>query len=452
MARTQSRHFFFPEALLADGWCSDVSVKTDEHGIIETISVNANPLDAFVVSGPVIPGMPNVHSHAFQRVMSGLTESGSEGDFWGWRESMYRIANRITPDQLRVIATQLYSEMLRAGFTSVGEFHYLHHQPGGQPYDNAAEMSLALLEAAADTGISITILPVLYRYSGIEQGPLLPGQGRFGCTPDQFLRLVELLSGETAQRHLAMTGIAPHSLRSVSIDDLKAVTSGSPNLPIHMHVSEQIAEVEAVVQYAGMRPVEWLFENLPVDQRWCLIHCTHLNDQEINAIADSGAVVGICPTTEANLGDGVPMAGQLHSSGAKVGIGSDSNISVDSILELRLLEYAQRLVHQRRNILTTSPDGRNLWQRCALGGAQALGQPAGALQVGRRADFLVLDKDHRGLVSKTSDQIIDSLIFASDSTAIRDVFVAGARVVEDGMINNQEQRLRAYAQVAANLS
>jgi formimidoylglutamate deiminase len=452
MARTQSRHFFFPEALLADGWCSDVSIQVDGHGIIETIRLNSSPLDAFVVSGPVVPGMPNVHSHAFQRVMSGLTETGSGGDFWDWRETMYRIANQITPDQLKVIATQLYGEMLRAGYTSVGEFHYLHHQPGGEPYDNAAEMSLALLEAATDTGIGITILPVLYRYSGIEQRPLLPEQRRFGCSPDQLLRLAGLLSRETSKSPLAYTGIAPHSLRSVSIDDLKVVLSGSQELPVHMHISEQMAEVEAVLQYTGMRPVEWLFENMPVDERWCLIHCTHLNDREVNTIANSAAVVGICPTTEANLGDGVLPADELFGNGANAGIGSDSNISVDSVAELRLLEYAQRLVHPRRHVLTSLRDGQNLWLRCALGGAQALGQPVGMLQVGRRADFLVLDKDHPALLGRTSDNIVDSLIFASDLTVIRDVYVAGVRVVEDGMINDQRQRQHAYAQVAATLS
>ncbi|MDK1024038.1 MAG: formimidoylglutamate deiminase [Gammaproteobacteria bacterium] len=452
MARTRSRHFFFPEALLADGWCKDVSLKLDAQGTIEAILVNSSPEDAVVVSGPVIPGMPNLHSHAFQRVMAGLSERGSGDDFWGWRETMYRIANQITPEQLKVIATQLYGEMLRAGFTSVAEFHYLHHRPDGRPYDNAAEMSLALLEAAADTGIGITLLPVLYRYSDFDQGAVEPCQRRFASTPDQFLELVDALIVATAQSYLAYTGIALHSLRAVSIEDIKAVTSSVVNLPVHMHISEQMAEVEAAIQHTGLRPVEWLFENLGVDNNWCLVHCTHLIEREINAIADSGAVVGICPITEANLGDGVLPAEELLGKGAKTGIGSDSNIDLDPIAELRLLEYGQRLVQQRRNILTTLADGQNLWQRCALGGAQALAQPVGVLQSGKRADFLVLDKDHPALVSRKCDHIIDSLIFAADRTAIRDVFVAGVKVVDAGMINRQEQRLHAYAEVVAVLS
>lgn len=452
MTRTQFRHFFFPEAMLADGWCSDVSVEIDESGIIEAITLNSSPLDdTLIASGPVIPGMPNLHSHAFQRVMAGLSERSSGNDFWGWRETMYRVANQITPEQLKVIARQLYGEMLRAGFTSVAEFHYLHHRPDGWPYDNAAEMSLALLEAAADTGIAITLLPVFYRYSGFDQGVVAPEQRRFVSTPDEFLRLVDLLSDATAQNHLAYSGIAPHSLRSVSIDDLKVVASSARGLPVHMHISEQIAEVEAALQYTGMRPVEWLFENLGVDGNWCLVHCTHLIEREISAIADSGAVVGICPITEANLGDGVLPAEELLDQGAKTGIGSDSNINLDPIAELRLLEYGQRLLQQRRNILTAPADGQNLWQRCALGGAQALAQPVGVLQTGKRADFLVLDKDHPALVSRKSEHIIDSLIFAADRTAIRDVFVAGVQVVDKGMITKQDQRLHAYAEVVANL-
>lgn len=384
-----------PQALLAGGWARDVLLAWDAAGRLEGVTPEAAGIAGVPrAAGPVIPGMPNLHSHAFQRAFAGLTEYRGEGgnSFWSWRERMYRFAAAITPEQLEDIATQLYIEMLRAGYTSVCEFHYLHHDPQGCAYAEPAEMSLRIVAAARRAGIGLTLLPVLYQASGFGAQPPLPGQRRFVGGLDTLLRIVERLRDSEAR-----VGVAPHSLRAVPPPALAelvgAVHAGDDSAPVHLHIAEQQREVDDCIAWSGQRPVQWLMAHAPVDGRWCLVHATHADRSEREAIARSGAVVGLCPTTEANLGDGVFDASHFLQAGGAWGIGSDSHASVDAAEELRWLEYLQRLAVQRRNVLAT-PDrpqaADRLWLSAVAGGAQASARPVAGLAEGQRADFVVL--------------------------------------------------------------
>jgi formimidoylglutamate deiminase len=378
-----------PHALLPDGWSRDVLLAWDAAGKLTRVAPDAaGRADVPVAVGPVIAGMPNLHSHAFQRAFAGLTEYRGEGgdSFWSWRDRMYRFAAAISPDQLEDIATQLYIEMLRAGYTSVCEFHYLHHDPRGEAYAEPAEMSLRIVAAARRAGIGLTLLPVLYQAGGFGTQPPLPGQRRFVGTVDALMRIVERLRDTGAR-----VGVAPHSLRAVPPPALAelvaAVHAGDAAAPVHLHIAEQQREVDDCVAWSGRRPVQWLMDHAPVDRRWCLVHATHADRSEREAIAHSGAVVGLCPTTEANLGDGVFDAGHFLAAGGAWGIGSDSHASVDAAEELRWLEYLQRLAAQRRNVLATTarPQAADrLWLAAVAGGAQASARPVAGLAEGQR--------------------------------------------------------------------
>lgn len=453
-----SRQFHADHVWQPQGWRDDVSLEIDDgrhlKGALLDVANAAFRVGTERLGRYVVPGMPNLHSHAFQRAMAGLAERrGPTGDsFWTWREAMYSYASRVGPDTLRAIASQLYVEMLKAGYTQVCEFHYLHHQPDGRPYDDAAAMSLALLEAAEEAGIGITLLPTLYMQGGFDGRALAERQQRFGHEIDGYLRLIERLRRQ--ENPTVRIGMALHSLRAVPSDAMTAVLDGASKLgpsrsgfpasmmPIHIHIAEQVAEVEECIVVRGARPVQWLFDNAEVDARWCLVHATHLDKHEIAALASSAAVAGLCPTTEANLGDGLFPLGEYLGQGGIIGIGSDSQISVSPVEELRWLEYGQRLLTRTRNVASTvagSSVGEALLQATLAGGAQASGMPVGQLSggdasvpsVGHRADFLVLDDVSPLLAGRDAGNLIDSWIFSGNSNLVRDVVVNGRFVVRD---------------------
>ena len=437
---------FAPQALLAGVWKEDVRLTVDDAGMIQAATPGASPGGATVLGGPVIPGMPDLRdlarSHAFQRAMAGLTErrgSGDDDNFWTWRNLMYAFQARLSPDDIHTIAAQLYIELLTNGYTAVGEFHYLHNKPDGSSYENQAELSIAVIDAARSVGISITHLPVLYAFSGFGDQPLDVAQRRFAGNADSILGIVDHLQSRYTDEPTVKIGVAPHSLRAVGGDMLNAVWAGiramADSIPVHIHIAEQTREVEDCLTWSGRRPVEWLYDTIDVDPQWCLVHATHLADSEIRAIAQSGAIVGLCPTTEANLGDGLFRLKDYAALGGGFGIGSDSNVSVSPVEELRWLEYGQRLSHRERNVFATqqAPDvGTALWRGAAAGGAQAMAQAIGALEVGRRADLVVLDANAVNLTGRAGNDLLNSLVFAGNRNLVRDVFVAGRQIISDG--------------------
>jgi len=436
------RRFLLRHTLLPDGWHDDVLVTVDAAGNIADVTPDAVAGDAERLEGAVLPGLPNLHSHAFQRAMAGLAERSGPGpdSFWTWRETMYRFAGRLTPADIEAVAAQLYAEMLQAGYTAVAEFHYLHHQPDGRPYDDAAELSWRVIAAAEAAGIGLTHLPVLYRQGGFGSAAPQERQRRFLHDADSYGRLLRQLAPAFRDRPDRRLGIAPHSLRAVPPgllrDALGLIDGIDATAPVHIHIAEQTAEVDECLAATGQRPVAWLLSNMTVDQRWCLVHATHLTAGEIAALAQSGAVAGLCPTTEANLGDGLFPAGAYLAAGGRIGIGSDSHISVDAAEELRLLEYGQRLTLRSRNLLAGGPErstGRALFDAACRGGAQALGRPIGAIAPGHRADFLRLDDDAPVLAARRGDALLDAWIFAGQPVSpISDVWVGGQKVVENG--------------------
>ncbi|MGH8682505.1 MAG: formimidoylglutamate deiminase, partial [Burkholderiales bacterium] len=379
-----------PEALLPSGWARDVRIEADGAGLIAAVTPGGSPTGAARLRGPALPGLCDLHCHAFQRAMAGLAErrAGSGDTFWTWREVMYRFVSRLTPADVEAIAAQLYVELLKGGFTSVCEFHYLHHAPDGRPYANPAEMSERLIAAAASAGIALTLLPVLYMTADFGGKPPTPQQRRFLGTPDSIVSLIGKLG---AAHPDVRVGLAPHSLRAVPPDALaeavRALDAIDPAAPIHVHAAEQEKEVADCVAWSGRRPVEWLLDRHRLSPRWCVVHATHLTDVETDALAASGAIAGLCPTTEANLGDGLfPLARYLERGGS-LGVGSDSNVSVSAIEELRWLEYGQRLAQRRRSIAATasSPSpGATLYRAALAGGASASGRPAGGVAPGQR--------------------------------------------------------------------
>ena len=431
---------FAPHILLSDGWRDDVRLTLDGDGTIVALAADARPEGAAILGGPVIPGMPDTHCHAFQRAMAGLAERAAPGgdDFWGWRRLMYDLQARLDPDGIRAIATQLYVELLKQGYTAVGEFHYLHRQPGGAPYAEPSELSRAVVSAALAAGIAITHLPVLYAHAGFGEEPLGAAQARFRGDAAFVWRIVEDIRSQHRADALVRVGVAPHSLRAVSpalLEELAAAARGAPEAtPVHIHVAEQLREVEDCVGWSGRRPVAWLLDHVAVDADWCLVHATHLDDEELAALAASGAVVGLCPTTEANLGDGIFPLAEFDARGGRFGIGSDSNVSRSPVEELRWLEYGQRLTRLRRNVLASRDDpstGARLWRRAAADGARALAQPAGTIELGRRADLVVLDGDAVELAGRSGNALLDALVFAGDRNLVRDVLVGGRAVVTD---------------------
>lgn len=448
------RTLVFNQALLPDGWAADVRV-TIRAGRIAAVETGGAAEVGEERHGCGLPGMPNLHSHAFQRGMAGLAERrGPAGDsFWTWREVMYRFLDRMTPDDLRAIAALSYIEMLEGGFTRVGEFHYVHHDRGGQPFADPAEMSRAIIAAASESGIGLALLPVLYSYAGFGAQPPQAAQARFILDIDGYARLVEAV--EAAGRDLPdmVTGLAPHSLRAVSPDQLRALAPLMGGRPVHIHIAEQVKEVEDCLAWSGQRPVEWLLDHAAVDGRWCLVHATHMTDAEAAAMAQSGAVAGLCPITEANLGDGIFPAEPFLAADGCYGVGSDSNVLIDCAEELRLLEYGQRLAHRGRNLLARGEGhstGGDVYAAALRGGAAALGVEAG-LAVGAAADIVSLDLDHPSLAGKCGDALVDAFVFAAGRGAIDCVWRFGDQVVRGGRHRDREAIVSRYVAAIGTL-
>jgi formimidoylglutamate deiminase len=427
---------WFEHALLPEGWARGVRL-TIASGHIAKIETTIEKTPNDEAHAIAVPGMPNLHSHAFQRGMAGLTETRGPGNdgFWTWREIMYRFVARLDPDQFEAIAAMAFAEMLEAGFTRVGEFHYLHRDVDGAPYADRAEMAARVARAAHETGIGLTLLPVFYAHSGFGGLAPNPQQRRFIHDVDGFASLLQASRLAVAGLGDAVVGVAPHSLRAVTEEELAQVASLADGAPIHIHVAEQMKEIEDSVAWSGKRPVEWLLDTGLVDERWCLVHATHLTGQEMAAAAKSRAVVGLCPITEANLGDGVFPAASYVAAGGHFGIGSDSNVMIDAAGELRILEYGQRLIHRSRNVMAGTQGastGGALFRAALEGGAQALGAGDGVLKTGNSADIVGLNMDHPAMTGRDGDAILDSWIFAARSGAVENVWRHGRKVVSRG--------------------
>ncbi|TXS93018.1 formimidoylglutamate deiminase [Parahaliea maris] len=426
--------YYAESALLADGWAQGVQLSV-ESGRITAVIADTAPVAGDHRVGILLPGMPNLHSHGFQRGMAGLVEvNKSRSDsFWSWRELMYRFVERMRPEDLEAITAQAFAEMLQSGFTRVGEFHYVHHDADGQQYANPAELSARVAAAAERTGIGLTLLPVFYAHSGFGGQAPTGAQARFINDLDSFARLYEALPAQLSALDGGVLGVAPHSLRAVTPAQLQRLVALTESGPVHIHVAEQMAEVEQCQAWSGRRPVEWLLEHQPPDERWCYVHATHLTTAECEGLARSGAVAGLCPITEANLGDGVFPVEEFLAHGGRIGVGSDSNVRIDLAGELELLEYGQRLTRQRRNVLAKEggSTGRQLLEASLIGGGQALGTGAG-LRVGAPADFFSLRAEHPALLERRGDAIVDSWIFGSGRGAIDCVWRAGQLCVSEG--------------------
>ncbi|MSQ63527.1 MAG: formimidoylglutamate deiminase [Betaproteobacteria bacterium] len=436
--------YFARDALLPKGWARNVRIAVNDQGSLAELTEDGEGGEP--LRGPVLPGMANLHSHAFQRAMAGLTEvrGAPDDDFWSWRELMYRFVQRLTAGQAQAVAKYLYIDMLKHGYTAVGEFHYVHN--------GSDEMLLRHLAAAKESGIAITLLPSLYRWSNFGRQPLQPRQKRFDSDPDFILKLLEKIRAHASPDVVA--GIAPHSLRAVDVDSLKALVSSLPKgCPIHIHAAEQTREVEECVVTLGKRPVEWLLENMNVDEHWCLVHATHMTPGETTALAKSGATAGLCPTTEGNLGDGIFPLLAYRAAGGRYGIGGDSHVSRDPAEELRLLEYAQRLTARRRNLVVgerSQAVGTTLWLEAAAGG-KVLGRNMGAIALGARADLVVLDGDHPDLAGRSRDAIANAFVFSGATNLVRDVMVGGTWAVRNGHHAQEVQAANAYKHAVAEL-
>ena len=433
--------YFASQAWVQGAWAKDVLLTVAPNGTWQSIQPNATPaqqVGATQLGGPVLPGLVNAHSHAFQRAIVGLTERRSMGadasdDFWSWRDRMYSAANRITPDQLEAIASLLYAELLAGGYTQVCEFQYLHNDVDGRAYANPVEMSLALVRAAQRTGIGLTLLPTLYMRSGFTATSLRADQRRFASTPDSVMRVVEDIQRQTATDVRINCGVAIHSLRAASPSALfeLAALAKTAGLPVHIHIAEQTQEVNDCMLHTGQRPIEWLLDHADVDARWNLVHATHTTRAELQGVQASGASIVICPATEANLGDGVFDLPGYAAAGGRWSIGSDSHVTRQWAEELRLLEYSQRLTLRQRNIAASAlgheSSATALFEAALAGGAPASGQPTGGLVPGQRADFVTLDPACPALLGLPDAYLLDALVFSSPGAALADVFVAGQR-------------------------
>lgn len=445
-------NLWFEKALISKGWVKSARIGIAGSRVTYVTLGDAQPGDER--HGIALPGLCNVHSHGFQRAMAGLAEFRGEGgardDFWSWRTLMYRFLDRLDPDDVEAITAQAYVEMLESGFTRTGEFHYLHNDPSGARYADPAEMAGRIIAAAGASGIGLTLLPVFYAHSDFGGAAPLPGQRRFLSNLDSFAylhqRSASLLPNDCE------IGIAPHSLRAVTRDELAHLLRLAPEGPVHIHAAEQVAEVEASLAHFGMRPVEWLLDNAGVDRRWCIVHATHLSDTECDALAASGAVAGLCPITEANLGDGIFPAAHYLSAGGAIGIGTDSNILIDAMGEIRMIEYAQRLKQRARNVLALPgvSTGTRLFNAALHGGAQALGVATG-IAPGAPADIVALDPRHPALIGRTDGALLDSLVFAARTSPVDAVWRAGKRVVTGGRHHASEMIGARFARTMGKL-
>lgn len=443
---------WFERALLPGGWARAVGIAIRD-GRIASVAAGADPAAADERHAAAIPGLCNVHSHGFQRGMAGLSERRGrpDDDFWSWREVMYRFLDRLTPDDIAAITAQAYAEMLETGYTRVGEFHYLHNDADGRRYADPAETAGAIVEAAWDAGIALTLLPVFYAHGDFGGAAPAHGQRRFISDIDGFARLFEASRAKLPAD--AAIGVAPHSLRAATPDELAAILPLAGDGPIHIHAAEQVREVETCIAWSGARPVEWLLDNAGVDPRWCLIHATHLSEGECDRLAASGAIAGLCPVTEANLGDGVFPAVRYTAAGGRLATGTDSNVLIDAAAELRALEYSQRLAHRGRALLADAdcPSvGESLFTRALAGGGQALGCPGG-LAVGAPADIVSFDMRHPALAAADETTLLDRWIFAGRAGLIDAVWRGGVRRVSGGRHVAAEAIAARYRQTLTRL-
>lgn len=437
---SESRTLWFDQALLPDGWARSCRL-TLADGRIAAVETGVERAAHEVDHGAALPGVADVHSHAFQRAMAGLTEGrgpagagGERDDFWSWRALMYRFLDRGGPEEIEAITAYAFMEMLEGGFTRIAEFHYLHNDPMGVAYADPAELTARVVAAARATGIGLTLLPVFYAHSTFGGVEPTHGQRRFITDLDGFADLVERGRGLVTGLPDANVGVAPHSLRAVTPDELAAMPGLAGGGPVHIHIAEQTKEVDDCLAWSGARPIKWLLDHAPVDPRWCLIHATHVTEAEWRGVAARGAVVGLCPVTEANLGDGVFLAAAYVEAGGRFGIGSDSNVQIGLAEELRMLEYSQRLSLRGRAVMADAErsTGRALFDRAHAGGAQACGVAAEGLAAGAPADILALDTDRIGFAGRSGDAVLDSWIFGGDRSALKSVWRRGEQVVADG--------------------
>ena len=450
---------WFESALLPSGWARGVRI-TSSAGRIERVATDTQPQPLDERHAIALPGLPNVHSHAFQKGLAGLTERRAAGadSFWSWRELMYRFLERMGPEQLEAISTLCFAEMLEAGFTHVGEFHYLHHDCDGRAFADPGELAGRIAAAAAVTGIGLTLLPVFYAHAGFGAAPPAPRQRRFVTDVADFARLLEACRRVVRPLSGASVGVAPHSLRAVTPPELAAVVQLGKDGVVHIHIAEQVREVEECLAWSGRRPIEWLLDAQPVGTQWCLVHATHATEAELAGIADRGAVAGLCPITESSLGDGIFPAAAFASRRGRIGVGSDSNIMLDAAAELRTLEYSQRLAQRARNVLAAGADastGRTLFEAALAGGWQALhGDPATqprGLTAGASLDLITLNSRHPALLERRDDEILDSWIFAGGRELIDCVWRAGERVVAGGRHRDRDKLIARYARALREL-
>jgi formimidoylglutamate deiminase len=449
---------FAANALLPEGWARDVVLDIGEDGRIANVVRGAATDGQEVLAGPVVPGMPNLHSHAFQRALAGRTGRASlahDDSFWTWRQAMYAFLEQVDADAFEAIAAQAYVEMAKAGYTAVAEFHYVHHDAAGKPYSDPAELAWRVTAAAGSAGLALTLLPVFYAHAGFGGTPTTAGQRRFAHTTYTFTHLFERLREGTAA-HGYVLGVAPHSLRAVTPEELgQVVRLVPPDAPVHIHAAEQTREVDDCFAWSHMRPVEWLLSQVHVDARWCIVHATHMTEKEIAALAASGAVAGLAPTTEADLGDGTFPGASYVAAGGKFGVGSDSNVVIDPFEELRQLEWSQRMRARRRNVLGVAGDltlGASLWTRAARAGAQALARDTGAIEAGRRADLVVLDTADPALVEQAASDALDAAIFGPARHPVRDVMAGGRWIVREGRHLAEDEVLERYRAALARMA
>ena len=453
--REDVRDLWFESALLPQGWASRVRL-TALKGRIAGVQVDTAPTATDERHALGVAGLPDVHSHAFQRGLAGLTERrGPLGDnFWSWRELMYQFVERISPDELEAVAALAFAEMLEGGFTRVGEFHYVHHDLDGTPYGDVGELTRRIAAAAAETGIGLTLLPVFYAHSGFGGAPPAARQRRFVTDLDTFARILEAAREAVRALPGAVVGVAPHSLRAVTPGELTPLVQLAGVSPLHLHIAEQTQEVLDCLAWSGLRPLTWLLEAQPVNQRWCLVHATHATREELQALASTGAVVGLCPVTESNLGDGIFGADAWQALCGRFAIGSDSNVLIDAAEELRTLEYSQRLAHRSRNVLASGPGcstARTLYDAALAGGAQALGDEQAGLAVGAWLDVVSLSPEHPALAERHGDAILDSWVFVAGRSAIDCVWCRGEKVVSGGRHRLRDALVARYRRALRKL-
>ena len=449
---------FAPHALLPDGWAAAVAIDIDEDGIIASVKPGADAQDCVALAGPVVPAMPNVHSHAFQRALAGRTGMAAiahDDSFWTWRNVMYAFLDRLDADAFEAIAAQAYVEMAKAGYATVAEFHYVHHDPAGKPYGDPAELAWRIVSAARTAGLGLTLLPVFYAHGGFGGLPTTQGQRRFAHTVSTFTHLYDRLREGSAE-HGYVLGVAPHSLRAVTAEELgQIVRLAGSSAPVHIHAAEQTREVDECFAWSRLRPVEWLLTQAHVDARWCIVHATHMTEREVAALAASGAVAGLAPTTEADLGDGTfPGLAYLGANG-QFAIGSDSNTQISPFTELRQFEWSQRIRVRRRNVLALSTGetiGTSLWTAAARGGAQALAQPTGSIAPGQQADLVVLDAMDPALAEQDRKNLLDAAIFGPTRMPVRDVMARGRFIVRQGRHAQEEAVFARYREALARLA